>query len=231
MEFIESLRASKRKIGMVVPIFVDAHGEIIDGFHRHMADKTWPKLRLEHVKTEKDKIIIRLILNVCRRSVPAKEKTEILERLGEILLEEGVPPGEISKRIAEETGMSYTWVMKYLPDRFKDDSQSARASSATRRVAKMRKLLEFLKPPREMLISVSRYRNTDRLFVTIEKPLYARFMEVAENLGTTLEILIQRALEEKLREFAALSGEDMEILRQALSRTRYRDDLFIFDRF
>lgn len=231
MEFIENLRASKEKIGMVVPIFLDAHGEIIDGFHRRMADKNWPKIQLKHVKTEKDKIIIRLILNVCRRSVPAREKTEILERLGEILLEEGVPPGEISKRIAEETGMSYTWVMKYLPDKFKDYSQSARASSATRRVAKIRKLLEFLKPPSKMLITVSRYRNTDRFFVTIEKPLYARFMEVAENLGTTLEILIQRTLEEKLREFAALRREDIEILRRALSRTRDKDDFFIFEGF
>jgi len=48
--------------------------------------------------------------------------------------------------------MSYRWVMKYLPGRFKDDSQSARASSAARRAAKVRKLLEFLKPPRATLI-------------------------------------------------------------------------------
>jgi len=114
---------------MIISVFEDSHEEIIDRIHRLKTDENRPRLRLENVKTEKNRIIVRLILNACRRTVPAQEKMEMLERLGEILLEE-VKPGEISKKIAEETWMSYRWMMKYLPDRFKDEVKSESASAA-----------------------------------------------------------------------------------------------------
>lgn len=49
-------------------------------------------------------------------------------------LSEGVEPGKIAHKIGERTGMGYTWVMKYLPDKFKDHVKSESAH-ATRRVA------------------------------------------------------------------------------------------------
>jgi len=80
----------------------------------------------------------------------------MLERLGEIYQKEGVKPGEIAHKIAEETGMSYTWVMKYLPEKFKDDvkSESARA---TRRVAEEDpKRVKSLKRARVLPLNVTR---------------------------------------------------------------------------
>jgi hypothetical protein len=43
----------------------------------------------------------------------------MLGRLGEIYLKQGVEHGKIAYKIAEKTGMSYPWVMKYLPEKFK----------------------------------------------------------------------------------------------------------------
>ena len=126
------LKSSAERIGQLYPILVDYHGNIIDEEHRFGVDEKWRTVRLEHIRTEKDRLVARVVSNTVRRSVPSKEKTELLKRLGEIYLNEGVKPGKIAYKIAEETGMSYRWVMKYLPDRFKDSAQSERASSAAR---------------------------------------------------------------------------------------------------
>ena len=84
------------------------------------ADEDWPKMRLEHVGTEEDRLVARLISNVCRRDVSAGEKSGMLGKLGEIYLSEGLKPGKIAYKIAEETGMSYRWVMQYLPEKCKE---------------------------------------------------------------------------------------------------------------
>ena len=148
-------RAHKRA-GRLYPVLLDRHGNVIDGMHRLVADEKWPKITLENVETEEHRLIARLVSNICRRHVPAKEKKEMLERLGEIYQKEGVKPGEIAHKIAEETGMSYTWVMKYLPEKFKDDvkSESARA---TRRVAEEDpKRVKSLKRARVLPLNVTR---------------------------------------------------------------------------
>jgi len=113
----------------------------------------------------------------------------MLEEYGEILLEEGVPPREISRRIAEETGMSYRWVMKYLPDRFKDPLQSERRSGlVARHATRIKKILELLSPPKRNLLTVNKYGNTGRLHVIFEPPIYKgareRLEEIARAMGT-----------------------------------------------
>jgi len=216
-ELIESLRRSRGKVGPLIPIFEDAHGEIIDGFHRLEADENWPRVRLEHVKTRKDRIIARIACNIIRKE-SAREKTKLLEEFGEILLEEGVQPGEISKRIAEETGMSYRWVMKYLPDRFKDEVKSENASAARRAATRVRKLLDFLKPPPKKLVTVNRYGNSDRLHVIFERPLYEGLTELLENLNTTLDAFLQNVIERHMRELRSLKEEEVEMLRELLKK-------------
>jgi len=72
--------------------------------------------------------------NTVRRSVPRREKTELLAKLGEIYVNEGVEPGKIAYEIAEETGMSHRWVVKYLPNKFKDSPQSERRTSSVARI-------------------------------------------------------------------------------------------------
>jgi len=86
------------------------HGNIIDGQHHLAADENWPKIRLENIQTEEQLLVARLVSNDCRRHMPAEEKTEMLKRLGEIYLSEGVEAEEIAYKIAEKTGMSYTWL-------------------------------------------------------------------------------------------------------------------------
>jgi len=141
--------------------------------------------------------LARLISNVCRRHVPAEEKTELLGRLGEIYLKEGVEPGKIAYKIAEKTGMSYTWVMKYLPDKYKEkpglggpkDWAEVDERKVTRRV--MGILKELLKPPRrEGALKVKKYANTRFVNVMVEKPFYAKLEKVAEELGTTAEVVM-----------------------------------------
>lgn len=46
-------------------------------------------------------------------------KMDVLEKLGQVYLSQGVTVGKIAHKIAEETGMSYRWVMNYLPDKCK----------------------------------------------------------------------------------------------------------------
>ncbi|MEM3055528.1 MAG: hypothetical protein QXM52_07480, partial [Candidatus Bathyarchaeia archaeon] len=132
---VSYLKISSRHVGRFYPVLLDKYGNVIDGAHRLAADENWPKMILPNIKTEEQRLIARIISNTCRRHVRASEKTEILSRLAEIYLKKGIKPGSIAQKIAEETGMSYTWVMKYLPGKFKDSVQSERASAAIRRVA------------------------------------------------------------------------------------------------
>jgi len=169
---------------------VDYYGNIIDGKHRFSADREWKRVILKHVKTEKDRLIARIISNTLRRSVSSNEKTELLGRLGEICLGEGIEPGKIAYEIAEQTGMSYTWVMKYLPDRFKDNvkSESARA---TRRVATEDKLTKL---PKEKILTIQKYRNTNFVNVIIEQHFYNRLERLAKKMETTPDVIISNAL-------------------------------------
>jgi len=186
----QELKSSAERIGQLYPILVDYYGKIIDGKHRFSADKKWKRVRLQYIKTEKEKLIARIVCNIIRRSVPSTEKRELLGRLGEIYLSEGIEPGKIAYEIAEETGMSYQWVMKYLPDRFKDHLQSERAKPAIRRRAEISKLLD---PPEEAL-SIKTYANTKFVNVIVEKSLYEKLQERAKELKTTPGKLIYNAI-------------------------------------
>jgi hypothetical protein len=107
------LKASAKLVGPLYPVLIDAEGNCIDGYHRMMADPEWPIQRLEHVKTREQLLMARLVANLHRRKVPAEEKTQMLADLAE---ETGWSP----KQIAEKLVMSHEWVLKYIPDRFKD---------------------------------------------------------------------------------------------------------------
>ena len=98
---ISDLKASCDRVGRLYPILLDRHGNVVDGRHRLAADENWPKMKLEHVETEEDRLVARLISNVCRRAVSAGEKSEMLGKLGEIYLSKGLKPGKIAYTIAE----------------------------------------------------------------------------------------------------------------------------------
>ena len=69
---ISELRASSKRVGRLYPILLDRHGNIIDGLHRFEADGNWPMIVLENIETVKEKLVARLISNVCRRHVSAQ---------------------------------------------------------------------------------------------------------------------------------------------------------------
>jgi len=114
------LALSCRHVGRLYPVLLDKQGNVIDGQHRLAVDENWPRVRLEHINSKKELLLARLVSNVCRRRVPDGEKIKMLKELGQIHLEEGEAPGKIARLIAEETGMSYRWVMRFLPDSLKE---------------------------------------------------------------------------------------------------------------
>jgi hypothetical protein len=206
-DIITYLKVSGERAGMLYPVLVDKYGNVIDGLHRLAADKKWPKVTVEGVETEEQRLIARLVSNVCRRNVPAKEKREMLGRLGEIYLKEGVEKGKIAYKIAEKTGMSYQWVMKYLPEKFKDDvkSESARAlrrraEEDPKRCEEPKEIVELTELPKEKILTIQKYANTHFVNVILEKPFYTQLERVAEKLGTTPDVIISNILLKGLKE-------------------------------
>jgi len=122
----DDLKASAERVGRLVPVLKDAHGNVIDGFHRLRVDPKWPSIKLDHATDPVQLSIARLIANCCRRKIPAKEISQQLEFIAQVT-------GWTPKQIASAMGMSYTWVMKYLPAEYKDKEMQARA---TQRVAR-----------------------------------------------------------------------------------------------
>jgi hypothetical protein len=186
----QQLKSSSKRIGQLYPILIDFYGNIIDGKHRFSVDEKWKTIRLKHIKTEKDRLIARIISNTLRRTVSGGEKKELLGKLGEINLNEGVQPGRIANKIAKETGMSYQWVMKYLPDRFKDRLQSEKAKSALQRGAGISKPLDIS----EDVLSIKSYANTEFVNIILKKSLYKKLKEKAEKLETTPSKLVYNAI-------------------------------------
>jgi len=110
-ELIMGLRFSGERVGQLYPVLLDKHGNVVDGLHRLKADPNWPKIRLDFIESDEQRLVARLIANVCRRNVPAEEKSRMLEELGELYVKEGVKPGaEPARKISEVTGMSLRWL-------------------------------------------------------------------------------------------------------------------------
>lgn len=109
------LKKSIKVVGPLLPVLRDKNGRLIDGLHRLHADKNWPTVTIPIHGVNSD--IARIVVNVQRRQVSRKEKTEMLRELAE---KTGWSPEEI----AEKTGMSVSWVRKYLPSQYKDKAMA-----------------------------------------------------------------------------------------------------------
>jgi len=104
---------SVTQVGYLYPILKDANGNVIDGYHRLDIDPEWPVKKVDEVRDPVQLAIARLIANVCRRDVPAEEKTEWLRQIAELT-------GWAPKQIAANLPVSYQWVMKYLSNEYKE---------------------------------------------------------------------------------------------------------------
>jgi len=191
------LKSSSERIGQLYPILVSANGEIIDGNHRFKAKRDWKRVKLNHIKSEKDILVARLISNTVRRNVTAKEKAETLSRLGEIYLNEGKEVGKLVYELAHQTGMSYRWVAKYLPDRFKDPMQSNRRKSSVAQHAT--ESLVYEEPP-EGALEVKTYRNTDFVSIVLCKSFFVKLDKKAEKLHITISALFYNAIKQFLND-------------------------------
>lgn len=116
-ESLYSLRRSVEEIGILYPILLDAHGGVIDGFHRLRENPNWPAFKLEHIDTKAKSIMARIIANIHRREVSAEEKTKWLVELKE-------ETGWSNKEIADKLGMTRQWVLKYLPVDYKSEAKA-----------------------------------------------------------------------------------------------------------
>lgn len=130
------IKKSIEKIGHLYPVLKDKHGNVIDGDHRLIEDPEWPTKTLEHIDNPVQLVIARLIANICRRDVPSEEKTKWVKQIAELT-------GWTPKQIAENLPVSYSWVMKYIPDEFKEKPQvHERLTQTTQVLQRVTQLVE-----------------------------------------------------------------------------------------
>lgn len=212
------MESSAERVGRLYPILVDKHGNIVDGRHRLAVDEGWPKMKLEDVQTEEDRLLARLISNVCRRRVSGEEKSDLLGKLGNIYLSEGVERGDIAHRIAEETGMSYRWVMKYLPDKYKK-RPGLGGPSKTFAFTKDKKNLvkskvarlatgeyqQLFSDTQEKVLSIKKYANTRFVSIMLEKKFYNKVEKIADKLGAKPDTIINNTLTLTLKKLEGIT--------------------------
>ena len=158
----------------------------------------------------------------------------MLAQLGEIYLKEGVEPNEIAYKIAEETGMSYRWAMKYMPARYKaragvggpskslsfyeskgNDVANIYKSKTETQKSKValfatQEYEQLLSEPKERIFKVKSYNNTDFVNLIIERRFYTRLEESAERLGIEPEAIISNMFFLALRKLEQLVGEESD---------------------
>jgi predicted alpha-1,6-mannanase (GH76 family) len=92
------LKKSTKRIGQLYPVLKAADGEILDGCHRLDSDPAWKSMVLENINTPEKKLIARLVANFHRRLVTAEEKTEWINGLAKIYMNNGLKVDGISER-------------------------------------------------------------------------------------------------------------------------------------
>jgi very-short-patch-repair endonuclease len=123
------LNKSAKKLGKLYPILKDAHGNIIDGFHRQNADPDWQSIKVDSVTTPAELELARLATNFCRRTL---KDSEIQNRLVFLIGKCGMKPEEI----AEATGIHVRTIYRYMPQELKNETISKSTSEAKSEIAR-----------------------------------------------------------------------------------------------
>jgi len=108
---LENMKNSYKRYGALYPVIVSEDGEIIDGYHRKKIDPNWPEIRVQVDPLKKE--ILAFVANINRREIRGTEISQRLARIKSMT-------GWTAKRIARELGRSEEWVLKYLPQKYKD---------------------------------------------------------------------------------------------------------------
>jgi hypothetical protein len=118
-----SLAASREGLGELSPVLKDAHGNIIDGFHRVGESAAWHSITVPHIDDPVKLELARLAVNFARRTVSSAELTQRIT----FLRKAGLSPDEISKK----TGISKATIYRHTPQELK--SEKAAKISETRK--------------------------------------------------------------------------------------------------
>lgn len=116
----DQFRGTLEKIGKLTPILLDAHGNIIDGFHRVKKDPKWKDYSVTcgQIDDPTKLALARLASNVCRRIVSSDEIQDAIRKLHKT-------KGWTPKQLAEMTGMGLTWAYAHWPNDIKDKTMQA----------------------------------------------------------------------------------------------------------
>jgi hypothetical protein len=202
-EITSRLRTSAMLIGKLYPVLLGKHGEIIDGTHRLKVDPNWPSMQVQGVESEEQILLARLVSNVCRRDVSKKEKTEMLRQLARLNLAQGVTLNKLAKVISEKTGMSYRWVMKYIPNEFKARAglggpKKFQGPNETtlffNNVSYPANEFELFSRSRAQIVQLSYYSNTNFATVLLEKEFYLKLAKAAKAVGADPCVIINNGL-------------------------------------
>jgi DNA-binding CsgD family transcriptional regulator len=104
-------KSSEGQLKQLYPILLDAHGNVIDGFHRKEVDEKWPTITLGHIDNTVKLELARLASNFCRRNVPPEE----LEQKIGFLIGSGLTVQEI----VDQTGISERTIYRHMPEQLK----------------------------------------------------------------------------------------------------------------
>jgi hypothetical protein len=107
-----NLKESIKKFGVLVPIIKDKEGNIIDGLHRSEIEPNAPTFII-NLKKPEDRVLARLVINLHRRKLTSQDKTMLLGEIAEAT-------GWKSQEIADALSMTKQWVLKYLPEQYKN---------------------------------------------------------------------------------------------------------------
>ena len=113
------LRESKKSVRELYPVLRNAHGNVIDGFHRLRVDPSWRTETLEHIRSPTQLVLARIIANTHRRSVSREEREGQINELAKCLLDEGVAKEDLVSSLVELTTFSDRYIRELLSDDYK----------------------------------------------------------------------------------------------------------------
>jgi hypothetical protein len=129
MEERYDLGESKHSVRELCPVLLDAHGNVIDGYHRLRADPGWRTETLEHIRTPTQLVLARIIANTHRRAVSREEREEQVNEFAKCLVEdENVSREGLIPTIADLT----TFSDRYVRGRYLQGSQEVAVHESDR---------------------------------------------------------------------------------------------------
>jgi len=118
-EVVNGLRKSKTLVGPLHKIILDADGNVVAGEHRRAADPDWPVEVRPEIKTEKDRVLVKIHENYRKKMPNKKVKGELLKLAQVLVEEEDLKLEEICDRVCGLVPYSPRYVQKMLPSKYK----------------------------------------------------------------------------------------------------------------